>query len=139
MLASFQLTFHPVIMPQPSIAVVGASNDRRKFGNRAVRAYASRGYAVFPIHPREATIEGFPVYRSVSEVPVPQLDRVSLYLPAELALFVLEDIARKPVKEVWFNPGADSAHVVARARALGLPVVVGCSIVDIGVDPHGLD
>jgi predicted CoA-binding protein len=126
-------------MPQPTIAIVGASADRRKFGNRAVRAYASRGYAVFPIHPRETTIEGFPVFRSVSQVPVPELDRVSLYLPAELALPILEDIARKPVKEVWFNPGADSAQVVAKARALGLPVVVGCSIVDIGVDPHGLD
>jgi uncharacterized protein len=126
-------------MPQPTIAVVGASSDRRKYGNRAVRAYAGRGYAVFPIHPRKSTIEGLPVYRSVLEVPVLELDRVSLYLPAEQALPVLEDIARKPVREVWFNPGADSAQVVARARALGLPVVVGCSIVDIGVDPHGLD
>jgi predicted CoA-binding protein len=126
-------------MPQPTIAVVGASSDRRKFGNRAVRAYASRGYAVYPIHPREATIEGLPVFPSVSQVPVPELDRVSLYLSAELALPVLEDIGRKAVREVWFNPGADSAPVIAKARALGLPVVVGCSIVDIGVDPHGLD
>jgi uncharacterized protein len=126
-------------MSQPTIAIVGASSDRRKFGNRAVRAYARRGYAVFPVHPRDATIEGFPVYRSVSDIPVAELDRVSLYLPAELALTVLDDIARKPVKEVWFNPGADSAEVVARARSLGLPVVVGCSIVDIGVDPHSLD
>ena len=100
------------------------------------RAYASRGYAVFPVHPRDATIEGLHVYRSVSDIPVAELDRVSLYLPAELARTVLDDIARKPVKEVWFNPGADGAEVVARARSLGLPVVVGCSIVDIGVDPH---
>jgi hypothetical protein len=126
-------------MSQPTIAVVGASSDRRKFGNRAVRAYASRGYAVFPVHPHDATIEGFPVYRLVSQIPVAELDRVSLYLPAEIGLTVLDDIARKPVKEVWFNPGADSAQVVAQARAIGLPVVIGCSIVDIGVDPHSLD
>jgi predicted CoA-binding protein len=126
-------------MSQPTIAVVGASSDRRKFGNRAVRAYASRGYAVYPVHPRNTSIEGFPVYRSVSQIPVAELDRVSIYLPAELALTVLDDLVHKPVKEIWFNPGADSAQVVAQARALSLPVVVGCSIVDIGVDPHAPD
>jgi predicted CoA-binding protein len=52
---------------------------------------------------------------------------------------VLEEIARISVKEVWLNPGADSPAVVERARDLGLPVVVGCSIVDIGVDPHGME
>jgi predicted CoA-binding protein len=126
-------------MPQLSIAIIGASNDRRKFGNRAVRAYAGRGYAVYPVHPRELTIEGYPVFHSVSQIPIPELDRVSIYLPPELALGVLDDVARKPVKEVWLNPGADSPKVVARARALGLPVIVGCSIVDIGVDPHALE
>jgi predicted CoA-binding protein len=126
-------------MPQPTIAVVGASSDRRKFGNRAVRAYAGRGYTVYPVHPRETSIEGHTVYHSVSEVPVAELNRVSVYLPAAAALPVLEDIARKPVKQVWFNPGADSPEVIARARELGLPVVIGCSIVDIGVNPHTLD
>jgi len=126
-------------MSQPTIAVVGASADRRKFGNRAVRAYARRGYTVYPIHPREAEIEGHKAYPSILDVPAAQLDRVSLYLPEALALPVLEEIARKPVKEVWLNPGADSPAVVERARDLGLPVVVGCSIVDIGVDPHGME
>ncbi len=126
-------------MSQPTIAVVGASADRRKFGNRAVRAYARMGYTVYPIHPREAEIEGRKAYPSILDVPAAQLDRVSLYLPEALALPVLEEIARKPVKEVWLNPGADRPAVVARARDLGLPVVVGCSIVDIGVDPHGME
>jgi predicted CoA-binding protein len=126
-------------MSQPTIAVVGASADRRKFGNRAVRAYARRGYTVYPIHPREAEIEGQKAYPSILDVPAAQLDRVSLYLPEALALPVLEEIARKPVKEVWLNPGADSPAVVVRARSLGLAVVVGCSIIDVGVDPHGMD
>jgi predicted CoA-binding protein len=126
-------------MSQPTIAVVGASADRRKFGNRAVRAYARRGYTVYPIHPREAEIEGHKAYASILDVPAAQLDRVSLYLPEALALPVLDEIVRKPVKEVWLNPGADSPAVVERSRDLGLPVVVGCSIIDVGVDPHGMD
>jgi len=127
------------VMPKPTIAIIGASADRGKFGNRAVRAYASQGYTVYPVHPRENVIESHPVYRSVLDVPVTELDRVSIYLPKEAALKALEDIARKPVKEVWFNPGADDPAVVAKARELGLPIVIGCSIVAIGVNPHALE
>jgi uncharacterized protein len=126
-------------MSKPTIAIVGASSDRRKFGNRAVRAYAGQGYDVYPIHPREISIEGWSVYRSILDVPEPRLDRVSLYLPPELGMAVLEEIARKPATEVWFNPGAESPALFTRARELHLPVVVGCSIVAIGVDPHALE
>jgi uncharacterized protein len=126
-------------MSKPTIAVVGASADRGKFGNKAVRAYLRQGYAVYPVHPKAAAIEGQPAYRSVLDVPVAKLDRVSIYLPPDIALQVLEDVARKPAQEVWLNPGADSPAVVARARDLGLSVVVGCSILAVGVDPHTLD
>jgi uncharacterized protein len=125
-------------MSRPAIAIVGASANRRKFGNRAVRAYLQAGYEVFPIHPREQTIEGCPVYRSVAEVPAAALDRVSVYLPPAAGVQALADVARKPVRAVWLNPGADAPEVVARARELGLPVVVGCSILDVGINPHTL-
>ncbi len=126
-------------MSKPTIAVVGASSDRRKFGNRAVRAYAQKGYEVYPVHPREEVIEGRPVYRRLADVPVPRLDRVSVYLPPDVCLPLLEELAAKPAGEVWFNPGADAPAVVARARELGMNAVVGCSIVDVGVNPHALE
>ena len=125
-------------MSARTIAVVGASGDRRKFGNKAVRAYAARGYTVYPVHPREGAVEGWPACRAVSHIPVERLDRVSIYLPPDLALTVLDDISRKPVGQVWLNPGSERTDVLARAKELGLPVVVGCSITDIGVDPHAL-
>jgi predicted CoA-binding protein len=78
------------------------------------------------------------VYRSVVDIPVDKLDRVSVYLPPERTLAALEEIARKPADEVWLNPGTESAEVLEKAQALGLPIVVACSIVDVGVDPHGL-
>src|SRR5262249_29998682 len=126
-------------MSAGTIAVVGASGDRRKFGNKAVRAYAQRGYTVYPVHPREAVVEGWPACRAVSDIPVERLDRVSIYLPPDLVLSVLDDISRKPVGQVWLNPGTERADVLARAKEIGLPVVVGCSIMDIGVDPHSLN
>ena len=109
-------------MSRPTIAIIGASPDRHKFGNKAVRAYASRGYDVFPIHPTADKIESHRAYRSILDVPVDRLDRISLYLPAKIGLPVLEQVAQKPAGEVWLNPGADDPAVVARARELGLNV-----------------
>ena len=126
-------------MSRPTIAVVGASSDRAKFGNKAVRAYVLKGYDVYPIHPKEERIEGLQVYRSVADVPAATLDRVSIYLSPAIGLQALPEIARKPAGEVWFNPGADSPEVLAKARELGMNAIAGCSIVDVGVSPYELD
>src|SRR5262249_8968456 len=126
-------------MPKPTIAVVGASADRRKFGNKCVRAYASRGYEVYPIHPTATAIEGRTAYASVPDGPAADLARVSVCLPPEVGLRVLDELTRKPVRELWLNPGAESPALVERARQLGLNVVTACSIVDIGVSPGDLD
>lgn len=124
---------------KPTIAIIGASTNRAKFGNRAVRGYAQQGYEVFPIHPRAAAIEGHKAYRSILDIPVAELDRVSIYLPPEIGLQVIEEVARKPVREVWLNPGAESPELIARAHELGLNVVAACSLVAVGVNPHALD
>jgi predicted CoA-binding protein len=91
------------------------------------------------VTPRAAAVEGWTAYPTLADVPVERLDRVSLYLPAEVALQVLPGLKNKAIGQLWLNPGADSPEVVARARELGLAVVVGCSIVDVGVNPHTLD
>jgi predicted CoA-binding protein len=122
----------------PTVAIIGASTDRRKFGNKAVRAYAAQGYRVFPIHPTASEIEGHPAYRSVLDVPVEKLDRVSLYLPPALGVKVLDQVAQKRVHELWVNPGAESDALWERARQLGLNTVFACSIMDVGVRPEEL-
>ena len=122
----------------PSIAIIGASNDRSKFGNKAVRAYLLKGYDVYPVHPSAAEIEGLKVYPTIETVPAESLERVSLYLPPARGLGVLEQIAGNRVEQVWVNPGAGSPELMARGRELGLNMIAGCSIVDVGVDPHQL-
>jgi predicted CoA-binding protein len=125
-------------MTQPTIAIIGASTDRHKFGNKAVRAYLQRGYQVFPIHPSASTIEGLAVFHSILDVPAEKLNRASLYLPPNIGLQVIDEVAQKAVGEVWLNPGAESPALISRGKELGLHIVVGCSIVDIGVDPGDL-
>lgn len=123
-------------MPAKTIAVVGASADRRKFGNKCVRAFASAGWTVYPIHPTESTVEGLPAFRSVGEVPAERLDLVSVYLNPKLGLATLPTFTAKPVGEVWFNPGAESDELLAKAKGLGLHAIAACSIVGYGMSPY---
>ena len=119
------------------VAVIGASSDRRKFGNKAVRAYAGQGYTVVPINPHEREIEGLTAYPSVLDVPG-AIDMASFYVPPEIGERVIEEVARKHITEVWLNPGAESDQLIARARALSLQPIVACSIVAIGRSPYSL-
>jgi hypothetical protein len=123
-------------MSKPTIAIVGASADRSKFGNKAVRAYAGRGYEVFPIHPSAKDIEGIPAFARLTDVPRTSLDRISLYVPPAVGLKLLDDLAAKPSGEVWLNPGSESPELIDQAKARGLNVIVACSIIDIGASPH---
>jgi predicted CoA-binding protein len=117
-----------------TVAVIGASSNRAKFGNKALRAFERQGFRVIPINPNEPTVEGHRAYASVLEVPDP-IDMATVYVPGNVGVGVMDDLAKKGVAEVWLNPGADDDEVVARARELGLKTVIACSILGIGETP----
>jgi predicted CoA-binding protein len=117
------------------VAVIGASNDRRKFGNKAVRAFQRQGYQVVPINQHEPQVEGLTSYKSVLDVPGP-IDMATFYVPPEIGELLIEEMAAKHIPEVWLNPGAESDLLVSRARALKLQPIVGCSIVGAGENPY---
>lgn len=116
------------------IAIVGASKNRGKFGNKCVRAYQRAGWDVFPVNPHEEEIEGLTVYRSLQDVPGP-LDRISLYRPPAGSRELLAELAGTSGTPVWFNPGSADRQVLEEASKAGIDVRDGCSIVDIGMSP----
>jgi len=118
------------------VAIIGASSDRRKFGNRAVRAFLRQGFTVIPINPHEAEIEGLKAYKSVLEVPG-TIDMASFYVPPDVGERVMDEVAKRGVAEVWLNPGAESARLIRHAKSLHIEPIVACSIVAIGQDPYG--
>jgi len=117
-----------------TVAIIGASTDRSKFGNKAVRAFQERGYRVFPVNPKATEVEGLPSYPSITAVPA-RPDIVSVYLPPAVLIKVLPEIAAKGCDELWLNPGTESPEVLAEAERLGLNVIQACSIVGIGLSP----
>jgi predicted CoA-binding protein len=118
-----------------SVAIIGASNDRNKFGNKAVRAFARKGYRVCPVNPRVDEVEGLRAYRSILDIPS-EVDVVSLYVPPSIGETLLEDIAKKRPKKLYVNPGAESDELVRLAESLGLRPLLACSIRAIGLSPE---
>jgi predicted CoA-binding protein len=121
--------------PEKAIIIVGASNDRSKFANRAVRAYRDLGWTVYPVHPREKEVEGIPCSATVADVPG-RAATLNLYLPPAVGLTVLDAAPAKGVKSVYVNPGAGSPELIERIRELGMNPIEACSIVAIGRRPQ---
>ena len=87
-----------------SVAVIGASTDRSKFGNKAVRAYARQGFTVWPVNPKESVVEGLPAFTSIADVPArPQL--VSVYLRRRSCSRCFLPSRRKAVTNSGSTPG----------------------------------
>jgi len=117
-----------------SIAIVGASADRGKYGNKAVRAFKQGGWTVYPVNPKLEQVEGLRCYASIADLPGP-VDRVAMYVPPRVGKTMLADVAAKNPPEFFLNPGSEDEQLVAEARALGLEPVQACSIVNIGLRP----
>ncbi|HZW08084.1 MAG TPA: CoA-binding protein [Phycisphaerales bacterium] len=121
--------------------VIGASSDRTKFGNRAVRAYLKAGWEVVGVNPNAAgtEVEGVKVYETVADVPKLQggWDRALFYIPPRYGVNAVRKVhERGDVAEVWLNPGADGPEVIAEAETLGVPFVQACAIMDVGPMPR---
>ena len=92
------------------IALVGASNDKSKFGNRIYRDLRSKGYNVVPINPKDENIEGDKAYTSIQmmeELP----DIVNFVVPPPIAMKVAQNAVELGVKYLWFQPGSESNEI----------------------------
>ena len=126
--------FTIIVNPMKTVAVLGASPDRNKFGNKAVRAFQQKGYMVFPINPKHSQIEKIPCYSAINELPQ-RPDLVTVYVPPHVLKPMLVTIAKQDCDELWLNPGTESKDILAEAERLGLNVITACSIRALGLSP----
>ena len=90
-----------------TIALIGASNDKQKYGNKIYRDLRNKGYNVTPINPKEETIEGDKAYNTIEEMPkLP--DIANFVVPPPIAIKIAQNISKLGVKHLWFQPGSES-------------------------------
>ena len=120
----------------PSYAVVGASRDREKYGNKVLRCYLQKDRRVFPVNPGATEVEGLTAYPSLTDLPEP-VESVSIITPPHVTETVVEDAHRAGVRNLWMQPGAESPAAVERAESLGMNVIADGSCVLVVLGFHG--
>jgi predicted CoA-binding protein len=105
-------------------AVVGASQDRAKYGNKVLRAYQQNNRAVYPINPKADKVEGIRAYPNLESLPE-AVAGVSVITPPKVTEKVVSEAARLSVKNIWLQPGAESDMAVERAESSGMNVIAG--------------
>ena len=114
-------------------AVVGASIDRSKYGNKVLRCYQQHGKEVYPINAREPEVEGLKAYPTLAALPV-KVQAISVITPPAITEQVVREAAAVGVKQIWMQPGAESDEAIREAEALGMSVIAGgpCLLVVLG-------
>jgi predicted CoA-binding protein len=114
-------------------AVVGASTDREKYGNKVLRCYVQHGLEVYAVNPNHAEVEGVASYPDLQHVPA-KLRGISVITPPHVTEKVAEAAAASGVGFIWMQPGAESPEAIASAEKAGLSVIAGgpCLLVALG-------
>jgi predicted CoA-binding protein len=114
-------------------AVVGASRDRSKYGNKVLRCYLQHGLEVFAVNPNATEVEGVAAVPSLRHLTTP-VRGISVITRPEVTEQLVEVAPTVGAELVWMQPGAESVAAVARAEALGLTVISGgpCVLVALG-------
>lgn len=114
-------------------AVVGASRDRRKYGNKVLRAYLQQGRRVVPVNPNADVIEGLKAYSALGALPEVPFG-ISVITPPDVTQKVISQAADLGVDYVWLQPGAENERVIQRAEQLGLKLIHSgpCLLVVLG-------
>ena len=120
-----------------NVAVIGASVDRSRYSNKAVRAFRAAGYNVFPVNPNEAVIQGLVCYARLADIPS-GIDFASLYLNPRISLTtdIAGQLKSKGIEMVIVNPGAESDELIEKLYAVGIEAQMICSLRALGVEPE---
>lgn len=109
-------------MAQKKFAVIGATDNPEKYGNRVVKDLKKRGYEVFPVNPRLKEVEGLTCYPSISNIP-DKVDIVDFVTPPSATEAILKECEALGLDRIWLQPGSESEAAIAYCRDHDMKVV----------------
>ena len=114
-----------------TIAVLGLSPDETKASHRVAKYLKEQGFKVIPVYPKEETILGEQVYRSLAEIPF-AVDMVDIFRKPKVLNAVADAcIARGDVKVFWAQQGIVNNEAAQRAKDAGMIAVQNmCTMIE---------
>lgn len=114
-------------------AVVGASTNRAKYGNKILRCYQQAGRVAIPVNPRADEIEGVRCYPDLAAIPE-SVHGVSVITPSRISEDVVIQCGELGIQHIWMQPGAESPRCIDLAEERGISLIPGtaCLLVVLG-------
>ena len=114
-------------------AVIGANQDRNRYGNIIYRKLRKEGFEVYAVNSLYESVEGDKCYKDLESLPkLP--DVINMVVPPKRALGVVKEAAKLGIGNIWFQPGTHDDEVIKMAESLGLALVKSCVLV--AIDGH---
>ena len=98
------------------IALVGASNDPKKYGNKILLDLVSKGYNVAPINSKEDTIAGIKSYENILDLKEPP-SIINFVVPPSIGLQITKELVKNNLDNYWYQPGAESEEISSFLKA----------------------
>lgn len=114
-------------------AVVGASSNREKYGNKVLRVYLQKHKKVYPINPHEKSIEGVDCLPDIKSLPT-NVKSISIITPPSVTEKVVVEAIAKGIKNIWMQPGAENNEAIKLCETNGINVIAKgpCILVTLG-------
>lgn len=118
-------------------AVIGASNNRQKFGNKVLRCYLQNNKTVYPVNPGEKTVEGLPCIAEIADLP-PSVNSISIITPPQITEKIVAQAIKKGIQNIWMQPGAESDTAINNCLENKINVIAHgpCILVELGFTDH---
>ena len=114
------------------VAVLGASPKPNRYAFKALQMLKEHGHKAIPVNPAYEEILGEHCYPRLDQVPGP-LDTVTVYLGKRRSNPIVEEITGVAPRRIILNPGAENDRLADAARARGIEVVEGCTLVMLSI------
>ncbi|MDR3579472.1 MAG: CoA-binding protein [Oryzomonas sp.] len=126
-----------LFLASPAFGVIGASNNRSKYGNKILRCYLQHGYRAIPVNPNEKEIEGIACVSAINELPA-EVKSISMITPPEVTAQLVPSALEKGIENIWMQPGAEHPEAVAFCRQHKINVIAdgSCLLVVMGYHDH---
>jgi predicted CoA-binding protein len=116
-----------------TVAIMGASPKPDRYAYRAMEMLRGYGHRPIPVNPAFKEILGEICYPRIGDAPQP-IDTVTMYLGKQRSDPLIAEILAARPRRIIMNPGAENADLAEEARALGIEVVEGCTLVMLQSD-----
>lgn len=123
-----------------TIALVGISTVKSKFGNYIFKQLVKRGYSVLPIHASLGSYEGKEVFKSIADLPE-HTDAILINTRPTSSRLLVQQAIDKGIKKIWLQPGSDDEKTLVDLPVGDAQVITGqCAIMFLEKPgfPHNL-